>query len=183
MADTKELLRDQGIVAICSEIKEDNVRKAVEDILYLNNRPISIENPRIDSIKLILTSAGGHCWDGFTLVDIIEYSKIPVSTIGLGVCASMALLILCAGEKGKRIITKNTSLLSHQYSWTNSGKYHELIADRKEQELAHERFVKHYMRHTNLKRKQVEKILLPKSDVWLTGKEAKKYGLIDKIIN
>jgi ATP-dependent Clp protease protease subunit len=178
MTESREFLRDNGIVSLCSEITEEKVKPIIDDILYMN----SVKEPKFDSIQLILSSVGGNCSTGFMLVDIIEYSKMPVATIGLGICASMALLILCSGEKGKRSITKNTALLSHQYSWTNSGKYHELIADRKEQELEHERFIRHYLRHTNMKRKEVEDILLPKSDVWLTVKEAKKYGLIDKVI-
>lgn len=178
MTASNELLRDKGIVTICSVIKREDIKSIAEDILYIN----SMKDPP-KQIQIILNSPGGNCPDGFMVIDIIEYSKLPVFITGLGICASMGIMILCSGQKGKRVITKNTSLLSHQYSWINSGKFHELVAAQKEQKLEYERLVKHYLRHTNMKRSDIEKYLLPKSDVWLTPQEAKKYGLVDKIIN
>jgi ATP-dependent Clp protease protease subunit len=179
MSDIKESLRDKGLLTLCGKIEEDLIKTATEEILLMN----SMEKPEFSSIQLILNSIGGSCWQGFMIVDIIEYSKIPVYITGLGVCASMGILILCSGNKGHRVITKNTVLLSHQVSWGSEGKYHELIADRKQQDIEHEKIIRHYMRHTKLKRKQIQEILLPKSDVWLTPAEAKKYGLVDKVIN
>lgn len=178
MATTKELLREKGIICLCGVIKLDTIPAITDEIIYMN----SLENPTFDKIQLIINSVGGSCPAGFMLVDFIEYSKIPIAITGLGICASMGNLILCSGEKGSRVITKNTSLLSHQYSWGAEGKYHELVAARKEQELEHQRIIKHYKRHTNLSIKQINKILLPASDTWLTPEEAIKYGIADKII-
>lgn len=175
---TNELLRDEGVLILNSEIDNTKIKGIIEDIIYLNNK----NDNKIKNIQIILNSPGGNCWDGFLLIDIIEYSKLEVFITGLGICASMGILILCSGTKGKRVITKNTLLLSHQYSWGSFGKYHELIADRKGQDILHKSMIKHYLKHTKLDEEQIEKILLPKSDVWLTPKEAKKYGIVDKII-
>ena len=179
MTETNELLRNKGIITLCREIKIENINTVTEEILYLN----SLKKQELEFIQILLNSPGGSCWSGFMLIDLIEYSKLPVYITGLGICASMGILLLCSGTKGHRIITKNTTLLSHQVSWRKEGKYHELVAQRKQEELENSRMINHYLRHTNLKRKQIEEILLPESDVWLTPIEAKKYGLVDKIIN
>ena len=178
MATTKENLRDQGIITLCGKINTETIIKVVENIVLMNN----IQNPEFDAIQLILNSTGGSIYAGFELIDIMEYSRLPVYVTGLGCCASMGHMILCAGKKGHRVVTKNTTLLSHQFSWSSDGKYHELVADRKQQSIFHRRLVNHYLKHTKLNKKQVESILLPKSDVWMTPQEAKKYGIVDKVI-
>ena len=72
----------------------------------------------------------------FALIDIMKGSRIPIHTVGLGVIASCGLLLFITGEKGKRTLTPNTSILSHQYSWGSYGKEHELFAQVKEFELS-----------------------------------------------
>ena len=77
----------------------------------------------------------------------------PIHTVGLGVIASCGLLLFITGKKGKRTLTPNTSILSHQYSWGNYGKEHELFAQVKEFELSTKRMLDHYKRCTGLTRK------------------------------
>ncbi len=176
--NTEIELRNQGIINICGKISDDSMQKVIQEFVYIN----SIIEPDFKAIQIILNSPGGTIPAGFMLTDFIEFSKLAVYITGLGICASMGILILCSGAKGHRIITKNTALLSHQYSWENAGKYHELVADRKEQDLVQRRMIKHYLKHTKLNERQVREILLSAKDVWLTHREAKKYGLIDKVI-
>ncbi len=164
---------------LSGEITVDRSEKVCENLLQINQ----IEKPDFDAIQLILNSPGGSCYSGFQLIDLIEYSKMPVYITGLGICASMGILILCSGAKGHRVITKNTSLLSHQYTRGGYGKYHDIVAARKEENQLHSRIIKHYVKHTKLSESEVKKILQPESDVWLSPKEAKKYGIVDKIIN
>lgn len=171
-------LRNIGIITLCGAINTSVICNKVMDIIYINE----LENINFKNIQIILNSPGGGCNDGFMLTDIIEHSRVPVHIKGFGSCESMGLLILCAGEKGHRIITNNTSLLSHQYSWRSDGKYHELMAHRKEEELLAEKMINHYVKHTKLNRKEINKLLLSASDVWITPKEAISYGLADRII-
>jgi ATP-dependent Clp protease protease subunit len=86
-----------------------------------------------------------------------------------------------SGEKGKRILTPNTSILSHQYSWGTYGKEHELFAVVKEFDLTTQRMIAHYRKCTGLTEEKIRKYLLPPHDVWLSAKEAKKLGLCDSI--
>ena len=90
-------------------------------------------------------------------------------------------MIFIAGEKGHRVLTPNTSIMSHQFSWGSWGKEHELVAVGKEFELTTERMISHYKKCTGLNEKQIRQYLLPATDVWLSAKEAKKLGICDSI--
>ena len=132
-------------------------------------------------LTLGICSPGGDLNACFALVDVMKGSKIPIRTIGMGMIASCGLLMFISGEKRRRILTPNTSILSHQYSWGTYGKEHELFAQVKEYDLTTERIVNHYKKCTGLSEKDIRKYLLPPHDVWLSAKEAKKLGLCDKI--
>lgn len=134
-------------------------------------------------IKLIINSPGGCLNSAFALIDTIKGSKIPIYTYGLGMIASAGLLTFMAGEKGHRYITRNTSILSHQYSWGSIGKEHELMAAVKELDNTTVRVLEHYKRCTGLTEANIKKFLLPPEDVWLTATEAVKHKLADKIVD
>lgn len=133
-------------------------------------------------MKLIFNSPGGELEAAFSLVDIMKGSKIPVQTFGLGQIASCGLLAFISGKKGHRYITENTSILSHQFTWFYYGKEHELMARAKETSNTSKRILEHYIKCTGLTEREVKKYLLPPEDVWLTAKEAVKYGIADEIV-
>lgn len=139
------------------------------------------EKPKM--MKLIINSPGGEVSSAFALIDTMKGSRIPIYTYGLGEIASCGLLTFIAGEKGKRFITRNTAILSHQFSWGSWGKEHELMARVKEFNNTQERIIEHYKRCTGLTEKQIKTYLLPPEDVWLTAKEAIKYGIADEIVD
>ena len=95
--------------------------------------------------------------------------------------ASAGLLIFISGTKGKRLLTPNTSILSHQFSWGSFGKEHELFAAVKEFDLTTKRMIKHYKKCTGLTDKDIRKYLLPPQDVWLSAPEARKLGICDNV--
>ena len=117
----------------------------------------------------------------FALIDIMNGSSIPIHTLGIGQISSCGILTFMSGEKGHRILTPNTSILSHEWSWGTSGKSHELVAVQREFELTDKRMMDHYKRCTGLDEKTIKKVLLPAHDVWLSADEAVKYGIADKI--
>ena len=134
-------------------------------------------------MKFIINSPGGEIAAAFALIDTIKGSRVPIYTYGLGEIASCGLMTFIAGEKGHRYITRNTAILSHQYSWGSFGKDHELMARVKEYNNTHARILEHYKKCTGLSEKDVKKYLLPPEDVWLTAKEAVKYGIADEIVD
>jgi ATP-dependent Clp protease protease subunit len=135
-----------------------------------------------DVLNLVINSPGGSVTDAFAVIDVMRGSHIPVRTIGLGEISSAALMIFISGTKGMRVLTENTSIMSHIYSWGSAGKEHELLAAIKEFDLISQRIVEHYKRCTKLKsEKDIRKYLLPKQDVFLSSEEAMRFGLCDKI--
>jgi ATP-dependent Clp protease protease subunit len=179
MADDKKSsssdLRSNGIFLFTYDVDEDSSADAIEFILEANLE----ENPSYDHLSLIINSRGGGVFEGFALLDVIAGSRIPVQTIGIGIIASMGLLIFMSGKH--RVLTPNTMIMSHQWWGVNWGKEHELIAARKKNELISNMIIEHYRKHTKMKEKEIRKFLLPESDIWLTAAEAKKFGICDEI--
>ena len=134
-------------------------------------------------MKMIINSPRGSVTSAFALIDTMKGSKIPIYTYGLGEIASCGLLTFMAGQKGNRYITRNTAILSHQFSWGTIGKEHELMASVKEFNNTSQRIIEHYKRCTGQTEATIKKYLLPAEDVWLTPKEAIKYGIADHIVD
>jgi len=115
------------------------------------------------------------------IIDIRPCSAVASPSIGLGQMASPELMIFIAGAKGKRLLTPNTSILSHQYSWGAFGKEHELFATVKEFDLTTKKMIAHYKKCSGLSEAKIKELLLPPQDMWLSPLEAKKLGLCDDV--
>ena len=167
----------RGHHVFMSDVTQESMKPLIDWIISENFN----QKEKKRELTLGICSPGGDLNACFALVDVMKGSKIPIRTIGMGMIASCGLLMFISGEKGRRILTPNTSILSHQYSWGSYGKEHELFAQVKEYDLTTERIVNHYKKCTGLSEKYIRKYLLPPHDVWLSAKEAKKLGLCDKI--
>ena len=165
-----------GIFLFVGGVDSDSCREAIEFVLKQNT-----EKKKKKKLQFMICSPGGEVPPCFALIDIMKGSKIPIHTIGLGLIASCGLLLFISGEKGHRILTPNTSILSHQFSWGSHGKEHELFAQVKEFELSTKRMLDHYKKCTGLSEKDIRKHLLPPEDVWLSAQEAKKLGICDAV--
>ena len=167
----------RGHHVFMSDVTQESMKPLIDWIISENFN----QDKKKKELTLGIWSPGCDLNACFALVDVMKGSKIPIRTIGMGMIASCGLLMFISGEKGRRILTPNTSILSHQYSWGTYGKEHELFAQVKEYDLTTERIVNHYKKCTGLSEKDIRKYLLPPHDVWLSAKEAKKLGLCDKI--
>ena len=170
-------LYKSGLYLLMDVITAESCKDAIEFILKQN-----AEKKKQKRLQFMICSPGGDVPSCFALIDIMKGSRIPIHTVGLGVIASCGLLLFITGEKGKRTLTPNTSILSHQYSWGSYGKEHELFAQVKEFELSTERMINHYKKCSGLTEEQIREHLLPPEDRWLSAKEAKKLGICDKVI-
>lgn len=170
-------LSDYGIYYFCNEFSHQSVKDVITWILDSNFQ----DKTPYENLTLIITSYGGDLSAAFALIDVMRGSAIPVYTVGLGVIASAGLMTFISGQKGHRIVTPNTSILSHQWSWGSFGKEHELVATAREFELTTRRVIDHYKRCTGLNEKMIRQKLLPPQDVWLTAEEAKKFKLVDQV--
>ena len=171
-------LYKSGIYLLMDTITPESCKDAIEFVLKQNAEKGVNKQKRL---QFMICSPGGDVPSCFALIDIMKGSRIPIHTVGLGVIASCGLLLFITGEKGKRTLTPNTSILSHQYSWGSWGKEHELFAQVKEFELSTKRMLDHYKKCTGLTEKQIREFLLPPEDVWLSAKEAKKLNICDSV--
>ena len=129
----------------------------------------------------MVCSGGGSLEDAFALIDVMRSSKVAIKTVGLGSIASSGLMIFLAGARGRRVLTPNTSILSHQFAWGSSGKAHELFATVKEFQLTETRMIEHYKLSTGLDDEVIRRVLLPPQDVYLSAQEALQYGICDHV--
>jgi ATP-dependent Clp protease protease subunit len=173
----KVSLRDRGMYFLSANFDATSANAVVTWILESNFEKSS----NYDHLTLIINSPGGHVSAAFSMIDMMNGSKLPVHTLGLGMIASCGLLTFMAGKH--RILTPNTAILSHQFSAGAYGKEHELLAGVKEFTNTEKRLFDHYKRCTKLSDKIIREKLLCPSDTWLTGAEAKKYNICDEIRN
>lgn len=167
---------EKGVYLFMDEVSQDSCKDLISFILTK-----SLQKPRPKNIQIIINSPGGDLNAAFAVIDIMKGCPFPVHTVGLGQIASAAFMIFISGTKGERILTPNTSIMSHQYTWGSYGKEHELLAQTREFELTTQRMIEHYKKCTGLNERKIREYLLPATDVWLSAKEAKKLGICDKI--
>jgi ATP-dependent Clp protease protease subunit len=175
--EPSRLLQEAGMYVFMGEITDDAIRPIIEWILVENH----VVRKKKKELLLMICSEGGAMESAFALIDVMRASSIPIKTVGLGSVASSALLIFLAGTPGRRMLTPNTSILSHQYSWGSDGKHHELFAMTKEFGLAQQRMMDHYRVTTGLDEEVIKQRLLPASDVYLSAEEALTLGICDFI--
>ena len=151
-----------------------NDRLVVAQMLYLE-----AQDPDKD-IQLYINSPGGSVTDGMAIYDTMQYVKCDVSTICVGMAASMGAFLLSSGAKGKRIALPNAEIMIHQPSAGTQGKVTDMEID-----------VEHFLRikknlneilASNTGKTAEEVKAASERDHWMTADEAKDFGLVDKII-
>lgn len=172
-----QALADNGMYVFMGEVDNESIKPVVEWILHEN----FVAKKKRKELLLMICSEGGDMSAAFALIDVMQSSNIHIKTVGLGQIASAGLLIFLAGSPGRRVLTPNTSILSHQFSWGSDGKAHELFATMKEFELTQKRMVAHYEMCTGLSTEEIKTVLLPPHDVWLTAEEALALKICDAI--
>ena len=176
-AETSTSLKDKGIFLLSGDFNSKLATSVITWIFEAN----LVENRSYDHLTLVINSHGGETDSAFAIIDVMRGSNIPVHTIGIGGIMSSGLLTFMAGEKGHRILTPNTSILSHQFAWGSYGKEHELLSRVVEFNNTSNRIIRHYQDCTGLSEQDIKDKLLPAHDVWLTAEEAIQYNLADEI--
>lgn len=172
-------LQDSGMYVFMDEVNNEYIKPVIEWILYENH----VTKHKKKELLLMICSEGGDLSAAFALIDVMYSSSIPIKTVGLGQIASCGLLLFMAGAKGRRVLTPNTSILSHQFSWSTEGKAHELFATVREYELTEKRMIEHYRRCTGQSDQVIKEWLLPPQDKWLSADEALNLNICDLISN
>ena len=166
------LLKDR-ITLLNGEINDDLANIIVAQLLYLDS-----ENN--EDINLYINSPGGSITSGMAIYDTMNFIKSDVSTICIGMCASMAAFLLSSGKKGKRLALPNSEIMIHQPLGGAQGQATEIkIAAERILKLK-DKLNKILAKNTNQPLKKIEEDT--ERDHFLEAEEAKKYGLIDKVI-
>lgn len=168
------LLNDR-IIILSEEVNDANAALIVAQLLYLE-----AQDPDKD-IQFYINSPGGAVTAGMAIYDTMQYIKADVSTICIGMAASMAAFLLSAGAKGKRMALPNAEIMIHQPAAGTQGKVTDMAIDV-------ERFLR-IKKHMNQiladnTGRAVEEIQRDtERDHWFTADEAKEYGLVDQVIH
>ncbi len=167
------LLRDR-IVMVGGEIEPNMANSIVAQLLFLES-----ENPNAD-ISMYINSPGGDVSAGWAIMDTMQYIKSPVSTIGMGLVASMGSVLLAAGEKGKRFVLPNTQVMIHQPMAGAQGQITDMEIQLSQFQKNKKSLVKQMAEFTGRKEKEVFDAM--ERDNWMNPSEAKEFGLIDNIL-
>tara|TARA_R110001606_G_scaffold3436_3_gene14984 strand:- start:1833 stop:2522 length:690 start_codon:yes stop_codon:yes gene_type:complete len=170
-------LRENGILMLVDKFDQEKIMPLVAQIYEYNLMPKDLQPSQL---TLIINSPGGSVHSAFHLIDAMMMSEIPVVTIGKGLVASCGVLTIMAGDR--RLVTHNTSVMSHQYSWGSRGKEHELQGIVKEFDMASSRMIEHYKKCTKKSERYIRKHLLHPTDEWLTPAECVKHGIVDEVV-
>lgn len=168
------LLKDR-IIFLGEEVNEHTANIVVAQLLFL-----AYDDPKKD-IKLYINSPGGSVYDGLGIYDTIQAIGPDVQTIGIGLQASMGAFLLSSGTKGKRFALPNSRIMIHQPSSGTRGKITDQEITLREGIFLKQRLNEILAKNTGQKISKVEKDA--DRDYWMSAEEAKKYGVIDEIID
>lgn len=171
-------LLDNHIHFINGELDEDSVKEAIKWLIYEN-----LEKNKEKILTLYINSCGGSLTDTFGLIDMMKKSNYPIRTIGIGNVMSAAFILFSCGTKGQRFISKNASIMCHQFTESmDNSKYHDIRAQMKETENCNNRMVEILKDTTGLSAIKIKSKLLPPSDVYMTAEELINLNVADHIL-
>ncbi len=167
------LLNDR-IVFLGEEVNSTAARLIVAQLLYLE-----AQDPDKD-IQFYINSPGGSVTDGMAIYDTMQYIKCDVSTICIGMAASMGAFLLSAGARGKRLALPNAEIMIHQPSAGTQGQITDMAIHLKRLEIIKKRMNQILADRTG---KSLEEVTAAcERDNFMAAEEAREFGLIDKVI-
>lgn len=172
--DIYSRLLKERIVFLSGPVLDPVANAIIAQLLFLES-----EDPKKD-IKLYINSPGGSVTAGMAIYDAMQYVKPDVSTVCVGMAASMAAVLLSAGAKGKRFALPNSEVLLHQVMGEAGGQAVEIEISARHIIKIKNRLNEILSKHTGQQLATIEKDT--DRDFYMSADEAKKYGLIDEII-
>lgn len=167
------LLNDR-IVMLSEEVNDTTASLVVAQLLYLE-----AQDPDKD-VQFYINSPGGSVTAGMAIYDTMQYIKCDVSTICIGMAASMGAFLLSSGAKGKRLALPNAEIMIHQPSAGTQGQITDMAIHLRRLEIIKTRMNRILSENTG---KPIEVVTADcERDNFMTAEEAKEYGIIDKVI-
>ncbi len=170
---TQKLVENR-IIFLCGEVDPQSAMDTIVQMLYLDS-----VDPNAD-INLYINSPGGSICDGLAVIDVMKRLKCDVSTIAIGMAASMGSLILACGTPGKRYALEHAEIMVHAPATKMSGNYHEIETSFSHMTKIKESTAELYAKTTGRSADEIELAL--KRDTYMSASEARAFGLIDDVI-
>jgi ATP-dependent Clp protease, protease subunit len=167
------LLKDR-IVFLGGPIDDDVANTVIAQLLFLEQ-----QDPKKD-ISLYINSPGGHIHSGLAILDTMNHIKPDVSTIGVGMAASMASVILASGKKGKRYALPNAEVMIHQPHGGTEGQASDIEISAQHIIKLKKLLIKILADTTGQKISKIEKD--KDRDYYMDAEEARKYGIVDQVL-
>jgi ATP-dependent Clp protease protease subunit len=167
-------LLKERIIFMTGPVNDEIATLVVAQLLFLE-----ADNPKKE-IAMYINSPGGIVTSGLSIYDTMQFIRCPVSTLCVGQAASMASLLLAAGEKDLRFALPNARIMVHQPSGGFQGQVTDILIHAKEVESLKKRLNEIYVKHTGKDIKSIEDAL--ERDNFLTADMAKDFGIVDKVI-
>ena len=172
--DIYSRLLKERIIFLVGPVNDGVASLVSAQLLFLES-----ENPNKD-IAIYINSPGGMVTSGLAIYDTMQYIRPDVSTVCIGLAASMGSLLLTAGAKGKRYATPNAKIMVHQPSGGFQGQATDIEIHAKDILATRARLNEIYVQHTGRPLKDIEDAM--ERDKFLTPDEAQKFGLIDEVM-
>jgi ATP-dependent Clp protease protease subunit len=166
------LLRER-IIFLTGPVEDNMATSICAQLLFLES-----ENPKKE-ISMYINSPGGVVTSGLAIYDTMQYIKSPVTTVCMGMAASMGSLLLCAGEPGQRVALPNARIMVHQPSGGFSGQASDIERHAQDIIKLKRRLNEIYVKHCGREYEEVERTL--DRDHFMTSEEAKAWGLVDHV--
>ncbi|MEX1997698.1 MAG: ATP-dependent Clp endopeptidase proteolytic subunit ClpP [Candidatus Andersenbacteria bacterium] len=172
--DIYSRLLKERIVFLGGPVDDDVANLIIAQLIFLEHT-----DPKKE-VRLYLNSPGGSVTAGMAIYDTMQFIKPSVSTICIGMAASMAAVLLAAGEKGKRLILPNGEVMIHQVMGGAQGQASDIEINARHILRTKERLNSILAKHTGQNLKKVEKDA--DRDYYMSAEEALAYGIVDKIV-
>ena len=172
--DIYSRLLKERIIFLNGEINTNTANIVIAQLLHLQ-----AEDPNAD-ITMYINSPGGSIIDGLAIYDTMNFISCDVSTVCVGLCASMGAIILSSGARGKRYALENSEILIHQASAGTQGTVADMTIDMQHAINMNEKTKKILVKNTNQSYEKITNDI--NRDYWLTSEQAVQYGLIDNVI-
>lgn len=171
--DIYSRLLEDRIIFLTGEINDQVANTVVAQLIYLEGK-----NPDKD-IYMYINSPGGSVSAGFAIYDTMNYIKCDVSTICIGLAASMGAFLLSSGVRGKRVALPNSKIMIHQPLGGAQGQASDIEIQAREMQKTKQKLNEILARNTG---KSIEEIARDTDrDNYMSAEEAQNYGLVDKI--
>jgi len=167
-------LLKERIIFLGGVITDPMANVIIAQLLFLSSQDSKKD------IQIYINSPGGSVTAGLAIYDTIQYVKPDVSTVCVGLAASMGALLLAAGKKGKRFVLPNSQILLHQVMGEAGGQAVEIEITARQIIKIKDKLNEILAKHTGQQISKVEKDT--DRDFYMTAKEAKEYGVVDEVI-